>query len=286
MSTDSTNKQPRHLHKKSAFLLIIASVIVVAIVGILIGSAVKNHNGNKFNLDTAVSQAIKEYNSPDDPDTDVYPTESHFIYSKKKSGNQITVYLKASYEEYTIDNPLGLVEQYGGSWCPCAITFRINEDGSYELLEYWEPEDGSYYASSIKEKFPFPYNFVAMYDILMPPTIDTTEVCEYFNSPKTVTFVSANSGHLFCDEKGDATLILNTETSYATLNVNGKKIFTDFYCFFDFDENGDEVPVYIYLTDVDSLPDSEFEYDFTVIDENTLRVTNLPEAPTFTRVTK
>lgn len=286
MTTDSTNKQPRHLHKKSPLLLIIASVIMVAIVGILIGSAVKNHNGNKRNLDTAVSQAIKEYNSPDGPDTDVYSTESHFIYSKKKNGNQITVYLTAYYEAYTIDNPLGIVEQDSGSWCPCAITFRINEDGGYELLEYWEPGDGSYYASSIQEKFPFPFNYVAMYNIHIPHAIDTTDVYEYFNVPKTVTFISADSGHLFCDKKGDATLTLNTQTSYATLSVNGKEIFTDFYCFLDIDENGNEVPVYIYLTDVDSLPDSEFEYDFTVIDKNTLHVTNLPEAPTFTRVTQ
>lgn len=286
MSIDSTNKQPRHLHKKPAFLLIIASVIAVAIVGILIGSAVKNHNGNKLNLDTAVSQAIKEYNSPDEPDTDIYSTESHFIYSKKKTGNQITVYLTAYYEAYTIDNPLGIVEQYSGSWCPCAITFQINEDGGYELLDYWEPGDGSYYASSIQEKFPFPFNFFALYNIHMPRAIDTSEVYEYFNVPKTVTFVSADNGHLFCDEKGDATLTLNTETSYATLTVNGKKIFTDFYCFFNFDENGDEGPVYIYLTDINSHPDSEIEYNFTVIDENTLHVTNLPEAPVFTRATK
>lgn len=286
MSTDSTNKKSRHFNKKTLFLLILGSIFVVTIIGILIGSAVQKNNESKFNLDSAISQAIKEYNSPDEPDTDIYPTESHFIYSKKKTGNQITVYLTAYYEEYTTDNPLGIVEQYSGSWCPCALTFQINEDGNYELLEYWEAEDGSLYASSIQEKFPFPFNFFALYNIHMPHAIDTSEVYEYFNENKTVTFVSADSGHLFCEEKGDATLTLNTKTNYATLNVNGKEIFTDFYCFFDFDENGDKVPVYIYLTDVNSLPDSEFEYDFTVIDENTLRVTNLPEAPTFTRVTE
>ena len=286
MSNNSTNKQSRHLHKKPILLLIIASVIAVAIVGILTGSTVQKNNENKFNLDSAISQAIKEYNSPDDPDTDIYLTESHFIYGKKKAGNQITVYLKACYEEYTIDNPLGIVEQYSGSWCPCAITFQINEDESYELLEYWEPEDGSYYASSIQEKFPFPLNFFALYNIHMPHAIDTSEVYEYFNATKTVTFVSADSGHLFCEEKGDATLTLNTQTSYATLTVNGKEIFTDFYCFFDSDDNGNEVPVYIYLTDVDNHTDSEIDYNFTVIDENTLHVTNLPEAPVFTRVNK
>lgn len=284
MSTCSINKFPRKLHKKSVFWIIFASVISVVIAGILINSAIKKNNKNS--LDSAISQAIKEYNSLDEPDTDIYSTESHFVYGKKKTDNQITVYLTAYYEEYTIDNPLCIVEQYSGSWCPCAITFQIKEDGDYELSEYWEPDDGSLYVSSIQEKVPFPFNFFVLCNIHKPNPIDTSEVYEYFNAPKTITFVSADNGHLFCEEKGNATLTLNTQTSYATLSVNGKEIFTDFYSFFDFDENGNEVPVYIYLTDVENLPDSEFEYDFTVIDENTLQVTNLPEAPTFTKVTE
>lgn len=284
MSTDSTNKSPRKLHKKSVFWIIFASVISIIIAGFLISSEFRKNNENS--LDSAISQAIKEYNSPDEPDAEIYSTESHFIYGKKKNDNQITVYLTASYETYSIANPLGIVEQYSGSWCPCAITFQINDDGKYELLEYWEAGDGSLYASSIQEKFPFPFNFLALLNIHKSNPIDTSEVYEHFNAPKTITFVSADSGHLFCEEKGDATLTLNTQTSYATLSVNGKEIFTDFYSFFDFDENGNEVPVYIYLTDVDNLPDSEFEYDFTVIDENTLQITNLPEAPTFTKVTE
>ena len=282
MSNKSANKQPRCFNKRTVILLVIA----VAIASILIGFAVQKSNGNKSGLDSAISQAIKEHNSPDEPDTDIYPTESHFIYGKKKTGNQITVYLKAHYQIYAIDNPLGIVEEYSGGWCPCALTFQINENGNYELLEYWEAGDGSLYASSIKEKFPFPLNYLALYNISAQSTIDTTGVYEYFNVPKTVTFVSADNGYLFCEEKGDALLTLNTETSYATLTVNGKKIFTDFYCFLDIDENGDTVPIYIYLTDANSLPDSKIDYDFTVVDENTLRVTNLSETPTFKRVTE
>lgn len=282
MSNKTTNKQPLYFNKKTAILLVIAVVIA----SILIGFTVQKSNENKSDLDSAISQAIKEHNLPSEPDTDIYPTESHFIYGKKKNGNQITVYLKAHYQIYAIDNPLGIVEECSGGWCPCALTFQINEKGNYELLEYWEAEDGSLYASSIKEKFPFPLNYLALYNISAQSAIDTTRVYEYFNEPKTVTFVSTDSGHLFCEEQGDAVLTLNTETSYATLTVNGKKIFTDFYCFLDIDENGDDVPVYIYLTDVNSLPDSEFEYDFTVIDKNTLKVTNLSETPTFTRVTE
>lgn len=285
MSTCSTNKSPHKLHKKSVFWIIFAGVISVVIAGVLISSAVQKNNEIKISLDSAISQAIKEHNSPDEPDTDIYPTEAHFIYCKKKDGNQITVYLTASYETYSIANPLGIVEQYSGSWCPCAITFQINDEGKYELLEYWEAGDGSLYASSIQEKFPFPFNFLALFNIHKFNPIDTSEVYEHFNAPKTIAFVSADSGHLFCEEKGDATLTLNTETSYATLSVNGKEIFTDFYSFFDFDENGNEAPVYIYLTDVNN-PDGETDYNFTVIDENTLQITNIPEAPIFTKVTE
>lgn len=284
MSTDSTNKKILPIYKKPAFWIIIASIVVVALVSILAGFLIKNHQGNKSNLDYAVSQAIKDYNSPNEPEQDIFSAESHIIYGKEKNGNQITVYLQATYEEYAIDNPLGIVEQHSGGWCPCAITFEVNEDGSYKVSEYWEPEDGSYYASSIKEKFPFVYAFLALSNFKSSPDIDMSEVYEHFNAPKTVSFISHDSGHLFCNEKGDAVLTLDTSTNHGTLTVNGKEVFIDFYSFFDFDENGDTVPEYIYFCDVDNLPENRFEYNFTVIDKNTMCVTNLPEKPIFTRV--
>lgn len=288
MSTDSTNKKSRPLYKKPALWIIIAAVITVAAAGILTGSLikgyVKSYEDTGFDLDSTISQAIKEYNLPDDPEYDIVATESHVIYGKRKNGNKLTVYMTACCQLYSTDNPLGIVEESGGGWCPTAITFEVRDDGSYKLLEYWESEDGSYYASSIKEKFPIIYAYLAIANVTPPPQPDTSEVYEHFNAPKTVTFVSPDNAHLFCDEKGDAVLTLNTETSDATLSVNGKEIFTDFYSFFNFDEDGDTVTEYIYLCDVDNLPNNRWEYDFTIIDENTLCVTNLPEKPVFTRV--
>ncbi|BCN30768.1 hypothetical protein bsdtb5_20630 [Anaeromicropila herbilytica] len=38
--------------------------------------------------------------------------------------------------------------------CQLQITFTKNDSGEYILKEYWIPEDGSYYASSIRKKFP------------------------------------------------------------------------------------------------------------------------------------
>ena len=43
-----------------------------------------------------------------------------------------------------------------GSHVPTVITAkRTGKHGHYELVEYWTPRDGSYYAKDIKEKFPW-----------------------------------------------------------------------------------------------------------------------------------
>lgn len=277
-------------YKKPAFWLILVSVIATVVVSVLFFSnpgKTQTEKKEEFDLDYAVSQAIKDYTMLmyDSSYTypDFVPTESHFIYGKVTQDNQITVYLQCHFRGYIVDNPLGIVEEFGGGWCPTAITFEVHDDGSYKVLEYWEPEDGAYYTSSIKKKFPPLYAFLATHNLRKCPEINTDEVYEHFNAPKTVTFVSPDSAHFFCDEKGDAVLTLNTETSDAILSVNGKEIFTDFYSF-NFDEDGDTVTEYIYLCDVDNLPNNRWEYDFTIIDENTLCVTNLPEKPVFTRV--
>ncbi len=276
-------------YKKPAFWLILVSVIATVVVSILVFSnpaKPKTEKPKEFDLDYAVSQAIKDYNHPDEPDTDIVTTESHFIYGKEKNGNQLTVYLNANYQCYTNDNPLGIVEEDGGGWYPCAITFEVHDDGSYNILEYWMPEDGAYYASSIKEKFPPIYAYFAISNFLPPPNPDTTEVYEHFNAPKHVTFSHWDYNNRFSDKKAEVTLTLNTETSYATLKVDGKEILTDHYSIFNFDENGNKVPEeYIYLCDVDNLPNNSYEYRFNIANENLIYVSNLPEGmPVFTRV--
>lgn len=285
MSTVSNSKQRRPFYKKAVFWLILASVIAVVTAGILIGFVVKNYQESSLDLESAISQAIKEHHLPDEPEQDIVCVESHVIYGKRKNENQLTVYMTAHQQCYTTDNSLGIVEQDGGGWCPTAITFEVHDDGSYKLLEYWEPDDGAYYSSSIKEKFPPIYAYFAISNFFPPSQPDTSEVYEHFNAPRIIKFVSPDSGHLFSEENGDAVLTLDTATENATLEVNGKTIILDdFYCIFNFDENGDTVGEYIYLCDVDNLPENRWEYDFTILDENTLCVTNLAEKPVFTRV--
>ena len=68
-------------------------------------------------------------------------------------GNEtLTVYAQVLATAFLCENT-GITE-LGGSYGPAAITFLVDEDGSYTLLEYWTPRDGSYYVTDIREKFP------------------------------------------------------------------------------------------------------------------------------------
>ena len=46
------------------------------------------------------------------------------------------------------------VRDVGGTHSPLALTFTKNRNGDYELTEYWQPNDGTYYMPSIRSKFP------------------------------------------------------------------------------------------------------------------------------------
>lgn len=45
------------------------------------------------------------------------------------------------------------LQDMGGSHFPVALTFDLDENG-YHLIEYWQPRDGSYFVSDIRDKFP------------------------------------------------------------------------------------------------------------------------------------
>lgn len=63
----------------------------------------------------------------------------------------ITSYGWALYEKYNISS--AGIKNVSGSHIPVVLTFTLNENG-YQLQEYWEPRDGSYYVDDIREKFP------------------------------------------------------------------------------------------------------------------------------------
>lgn len=62
-----------------------------------------------------------------------------------------TYYGWALYQEYKITE--AGIEMVAGSHVPVKLSFDSNEEG-YVLTEYWEPGDGSYFVSDIREKCP------------------------------------------------------------------------------------------------------------------------------------
>ncbi len=70
---------------------------------------------------------------------------------KTERGSEITVYMWVMYQEYSY---IGTdLEIETAAHIPTAITVK-EDNGQYELIEYWEPMDGTEYTSSLKQKFP------------------------------------------------------------------------------------------------------------------------------------
>lgn len=84
-----------------------------------------------------------------------YYGEDHVIFATDafQYGNteRVTAYVGAHYGEYI--NYGGAVHCVGGCAMPLALTFEY-VDGKYNLVEYWEPEDGRENVNSIRQKFP------------------------------------------------------------------------------------------------------------------------------------
>lgn len=109
-------------------------------------------------LDAAITAAILAENASSSP----YPCDfvcCDFVTLATLSATPlagdtahiITCYGWALYAEYDIAG--AGIKDVGGSHTPVALTFSLDENG-YQLQEYWEPRDGSYYADDIREKFP------------------------------------------------------------------------------------------------------------------------------------
>ncbi|MDQ7096595.1 M56 family metallopeptidase [Desulfosporosinus sp. PR] len=116
-----------------------------------ISAVVSSASADHTVLDACVGNAILSENANLYPKSD-FAAESHVTLKTVENGNMTTVYTMALYQEYEYSG--GGLSNTGGSHMPVAITFAKNTAGQYTLIEYWIPKDGSYYAPSIKEKFP------------------------------------------------------------------------------------------------------------------------------------
>ena len=114
-----------------------------------------------LSAEEVLRQAILDHHRSDKSDQ-YFCCESHVILANEegtrihpiteKTAKTMTFYLWVLYQEYLFTED-GIVDE-GGAHIPTVITLAENADGSWSVLNYWEPRDGSYYVEDIRAIFP------------------------------------------------------------------------------------------------------------------------------------
>ena len=136
-------------YKKPAFWIVLVALILCAAVavGFLTDPVSQPLLSQRFSvfLDVEISNHHLSEKS-----IGHYCAADYEILGSKTHGDETTVYLWVMYQEYSYDQYL---RKENGCHIPTVITAKKVND-YYELVEYWEPRDGSYYARDIQDKFP------------------------------------------------------------------------------------------------------------------------------------
>ena len=104
-------------------------------------------------LDRFIHRCIMERYGDQHPQAETeYANESHDVLGTDASEGRITVYAWVLYRQWKEEN--GRATDVSGSDIPTAIMVEEQAGGTYKLIEYWEPRDGSYYSKDIQAKFP------------------------------------------------------------------------------------------------------------------------------------
>ena len=134
------------------FSIAVAAVIVMAICFLTDPYSERSLNGK---LGISMDLAVAEYYSSEKNDENFIATDYH-VLGIRKSGKQTTVYAWVLYEEFSFDGTEIHVDS--SSHVPTAVTFAAtdsdDDSAAYDVLEYWQPRDGSNYADDIRSKFP------------------------------------------------------------------------------------------------------------------------------------
>ena len=103
-------------------------------------------------IDQAVSDAAVAYWKGTFGGGGDFACETHITLKTVENGNNVTVYVMSLYQEFkkTDDN----VEATAGANDPVAVTLKKDNNGVYSLTEFWVPQNGDRYNSSIQNKFP------------------------------------------------------------------------------------------------------------------------------------
>lgn len=81
-----------------------------------------------------------------------FSCEAHTTLEVRQNGSHTTAYMLVMYGEYSLKD--GAIEHVSGGHIPTVITVDMEGSG-YSVVEYWESSDGTLYAPSIREKYPW-----------------------------------------------------------------------------------------------------------------------------------
>lgn len=143
-------------YKKPAFWIILTAIIACIVLAVCLMTDPFSNKSLSGKLGVSMDMAVAEHNRSSYSEGRFIATD-YDVLLVSESGNQTTVYAWVLYEEYSFDGRDAKLET--GSHIPTAITFDTsangNDSSTYDVIEYWEPRDGSCYADDIRAKFPW-----------------------------------------------------------------------------------------------------------------------------------
>ena len=136
-------------YRKPAFWLVLTAIVATVAAAVCLLTNPKTTVSD--DLDAALSRIILDYNR-NEHRGDAYPTEAHTVLGVEKKRGNTVVYAMVLYEEYYLDQ-LGDLQVQSCSHIPTVLTVG-KKDGTYTLVDYRIPRDGSDFVKDIKTLFP------------------------------------------------------------------------------------------------------------------------------------
>ena len=139
-------------YKKPGFWIIVTAIIASVVTALCFLTSPRTALNDELSL--FIDGEIMNHCYTDKNINDNFITAAHKVFGTKNNGKKTTIYMLAMFQEYSLKN--GTIAVESGSVFPAVITAKqTGGHGHYDLVEYWEPGDGSKYTSDIKEKFPW-----------------------------------------------------------------------------------------------------------------------------------
>lgn len=139
-------------YKKPAFWIVAAAIIASIAVAVCFLTNPKTSIDDE--LAVFLDMQISEHHYSNEHTDGKFIAISQKVLGVDESLEETTVYMWVMYNEYSYKN--GEINLETGVHIPTVITAKqTGAHKHYELVEYWEPRDGSYYEKDIKEKFPW-----------------------------------------------------------------------------------------------------------------------------------